>query len=193
MEVQLVESTTGMSVTTRSGQVVQGPPCAPVTDSVIGHPGFRAKVDTLLQKSIISRTNPANRQEWAFEVFRDVATGALRLGPIIYSGTACGISLPVPIGTPTEEVDYVVHSHPHFRGENVRTACGNPNAMPYDPRANGGGSNADWGYTTRYGRAVYAVSPEWMHKLVPNPDSVGRVNNPNRYQRQSTGCWRHRP
>jgi len=92
-----------------------------------------------------------------------------------------------------EVTDYVVHSHPLFKGENVKVACANPNAMPFDPSANGGGSNADWSYTTTFGRAVYAVSPQWLHKLVPNPDSVNRVRNPNRFQRQPDRCWKRKP
>lgn len=189
MEVSLLESATGLYVTARSAEVVQAVVCPPVADSVIDRRDFKARIDTLLAKSILDKKDPTKRQEWAFEVLRDTATGAVRLGPIVYAGTACAISLPVPLIVNGEDVDYVVHSHPHFKGENVRVACGNSKALPFDPRANGGGSNADWDYTTHYGRADYAVSPEWIHKLVPNPDSVGRQINPNRFRRVASGCW----
>lgn len=165
-------------------------PCPPVGDSLIDRPDWKPKIDTLLQKSILG-PGVSQRQEWGFQSLRDTLTGRVSLGPIIYSGTACSVGIPV-LNWP-DEVDYLVHSHPHFTGEDMSHAgCGSSFSGRFDPRANGGGSTADWKNYRAFGRAVYAVSPEWIHRL-DNPDSTQWKYNTKRYRRQSDGCWLHRP
>jgi len=65
--------------------------------------------------------------------------------------------------------------------------------MPYDARANGGGSDADWDYATTFGVTVNAAGPEWTHKLTPGVPKEDRVKNTFRWKKTVNACWNKSP
>ena len=141
--------------------------CPPVgEDPIVNDIQFRQVSDSLLKLSNLSDPQRENRRERLAFVWRNSATGTLRfdISPIV--GNACDISVASPPDAGLESLVGVVHTHPTYAGENVKVACGNAKARPYNPRANGGGSNEDWKSATSYYFAdVYAVAPQYIHRL----------------------------
>lgn len=159
--------------------------CPPANDSILDHPDFKSRFDSLMKLSNISAP-VGSRNEWAFNVYRDsTSAGGIRLGQPTASGSECGMNMPAPID-PT--IMAVVHSHPHFKGDNMVTACGKQNAIPYNPGANGGGSEKDWAYQRQFGIDVYAITPEESH-LLPRGSVAPLVPNPYRWKRTINACW----
>jgi hypothetical protein len=140
-------------------------PCPPVGDPVLDRPEFRKVADSLLKLSNISDPKPENRRERAAKVWQDRITDAIRFEILDVVGTACVISPGTAADTDAEKLIAVIHTHPHFIGENIKVACNNPLAPPYDPRFRGGGSEADWTYANQSFRDVYAISPQYIHRL----------------------------
>jgi hypothetical protein len=163
-------------------------PCPPVPeDPILNDPNFRNVADELLVRSNLQDV-PANRSEHQAIVWQNVTTGAIRYDITFLGAGPCSISLAIPVNTDSERVLGVLHTHPHYRGDNM-TMC-NPNALPYNPDANGGGSQADWDTARRSGVNVYAISPDVFWKLpwLTPDDPQAWAANTNRWRRRGNNC-----
>jgi hypothetical protein len=164
--------------------------CPPVGDSVIDNKDFRTRYDSLMKLSKISNPNPASREEWHLFAYRNSTTGETLLGNDFFtSHLPCNTIFEVPPNIPGYAPIGVIHSHVHFQNENIKVACNNPLAKPYDATYNGGGSDADWGAADSGATLVYAVGPEYTAKLVPDTPPAERGSNPFIWQKNSDQCW----
>jgi hypothetical protein len=128
-----------------------------------------------------------SRKEAWFLAYQDsTAPGGIRFGfPTNVGSTECTSSIDPPLD-PT--IIAAIHTHPHFRKDNMELGCGVKGARKYDPEANGGGSDRDWAYQRQYGIDVYAITPQMAH-LLPRSSTAPLIPNPNKWKRTANACW----
>lgn len=156
----------------------------PVLDDIV----FRLAADEALRSSKIADPNPANRIEQFGFVWQNKTTGAIRVQPMaVRAATACDAELPPPPhDTESERLVAVYHTHPSFRHESMRHC--NPNALPYNPDANGGGSDADWNYANEFGVDVNALGPDRVWRLDTSTPQRDWSRNENGWDRDTKKC-----
>jgi hypothetical protein len=161
--------------------------CPPVGDSIIDHPDFRSRYDSLMKVSRVDDTVRLNRREYGMFVRTDAsAPGGIRIDwPNITSNAVCGVTFP-------DSLDGVVAMiHDHLWREGELDPCGDARTKnkPFNPRVNGGGSDFDWAAP----KTSYVFTPEWVFRLTPGTAKQDRPKNPNQWRQSPNGCFLHEP
>jgi hypothetical protein len=159
--------------------------CAATNDSILDHPDFRSRYDSLMKVSKVTDSVRLNRQEWGMFMHRDPsAPNGIRIDwPSVTSNRTCYISWPVPFPP-----DTLGNIHDHLWREGELDPCGDEKTrdQPFNPRINGGGSDFDW----ELPGIQYVFTPEWVFKLPKGvPRGVQRTRNPFQWKKNANGCF----
>jgi hypothetical protein len=164
-------------------------PCIKGESDVINDSEFRRLAQQALDSSNISDPNPSNRHEEGFEVWRRRSDGTLKFVPLgAISSGPCHVGVIVPFDNDSLTLDGIAHTHPAKRGESVQMCDSTHTTLPFNPDANGGGSDADWGVARQNGINVYVISPERVFILPGNTYPEDQGANPNRWSRDTPSC-----
>lgn len=159
--------------------------CQKTGDPVLDAPGAAKVIDSLLALSNVKGPLESRRERTAV-AWQNVVTNTVRFDISPREGDRCGTSIGVPPDTEQERVIGVMHTHPHYRGDDM-TGC-KAGAKRYRPEANGGGSNEDWVLARQFGVDVYAISPQVIHRLPQTTPERDRPKNRQRWKRVTAGC-----
>lgn len=164
-------------------------PCFPLTGiAMLDQEEWRFAMDSLLRASNVYQRPPlTEREEKSGRIWMNKVTGIHSYEPVFeVLGEPCSTPGPSPparvIGNDTLVAVY--HSHPVYRGEDLRAVCDNPHLGPYDPDRNGGGSDNDWANADNWGNDLQGidaivVTPERVHLLKRRTPKHLRPLNPN--------------
>jgi hypothetical protein len=154
-------------------------------------------MDSLLRASNVYQRPPqAEREEKSGWIWKNKVTGKYTFYPLFgIQGTPCQTNGPAPTNRVVGEDTLVAiyHSHPFYRGEDIRTVCGNQDLEPYDPDKYGGGSPEDWINANNWGldfKGIDAiiVTPERVHLLKNRTRADLRESNPNGWSLTKDRC-----
>lgn len=138
--------------------------CPPTNDRVLDNPNFASRIDSAMKLSNISGPLGSRLEAWFFAYDDPTAPGGVRFGfPTNVGSTECTSAIAPPDSL---SIFAVIHTHPHYIGDDMYQGCGIKGAKKYNPRENGGGSDQDWEWRRFYGRDVYAVGPQMTHLLL---------------------------
>jgi len=154
---------------------------------VLDNPVFASRIDSAMKLSNITGAVGSRKEAWFFVYADSTAPDGIRFDfPSIAGSQECNSLITAPVDL---SIIAVVHTHPHYKRENMELACGIKGAGKYDPDGNGGGSDRDWAWQRQYGLDVYAVSPQVAH-LLPRGSTSVQERNPYRWKKTVNGCWR---
>lgn len=166
--------------------------CPPTTDSILDHPDFKARYDSLMKLSNVDDSITMNRREWGMLMHDDPsAPNGIRIDWPSVGGTAVcfvdfGLLAPYPADTRG-----TIHNH-LWREKELNPCPGpsNPEASnkPFIPDVNGGAGDGDWDLPI--GREHYVFTPDRIFKLTRSvPSGAARRNNPYRWKKGSDSCF----
>lgn len=163
--------------------------CAATNDSILDHPDFRSRYDSLMKVSNVTDTIRVNRKEWGMFMHRDPsAPNGVRLDwPSVTSNATCYISWDAQGPFPSDTLGTI---HDHLWREGEPDPCGmdeKTRNIPWNPRINGGGSDFDWELP---GSVHYVFTQEWVFKLPKGvPRGPQRRRNPFQWKKSANGCF----
>ena len=160
--------------------------CPPANDRILDNVNFANRLDSAMKLSNLNAPLGSRKEAWFFAYQDSTVPGGIRFGfPTIIGSTECTSTIDAPLD-PT--IIAAIHTHPHFKKDNMELGCGVKGAKKYDPEANGGGSDKDWAYQRQFGIDVYAISPQMAH-LLPRSSTAPLIPNPYKWKRTANACW----